>query len=90
MIEKSATDLTREAEFVAFRAGGLEFCINIMSVREIRGWTPATAIPRAPFSRHATMRASSVERRPSGVPALSRAWATAPTTREPKILAGYR
>ena len=48
MIEKSARQLTREAEFVAFRAGGLEFCINIMSVREIRGWTPATAIPRAP------------------------------------------
>src|SRR6478736_3451685 len=48
MIEKSATDPAREAEFVAFRAGSLEFCINIMSVREIRGWTPATAIPRAP------------------------------------------
>lgn len=48
MIEKTAPELTREAEFVAFRSGGLEFCINIMSVREIRGWTPATAIPRAP------------------------------------------
>lgn len=48
MIEKSQKDLAREAEFVAFRAGSLEFCINIMSVREIRGWTPATAIPRAP------------------------------------------
>jgi purine-binding chemotaxis protein CheW len=48
MIEKSLQESTREAEFVAFRAGGLEFCINIMSVREIRGWTPATAIPRAP------------------------------------------
>ena len=48
MIEKSLTELSREAEFVAFRAGSLEFCINIMSVREIRGWTPATAIPRAP------------------------------------------
>jgi purine-binding chemotaxis protein CheW len=48
MTEKSPSDSAREAEFVAFRAGGLEFCINIMSVREIRGWTPATAIPRAP------------------------------------------
>ena len=48
MTEKSPYDLAREAEFVAFRAGALEFCINIMSVREIRGWTPATAIPRAP------------------------------------------
>jgi purine-binding chemotaxis protein CheW len=48
MIEKSLNPQSREAEFVAFRAGSLEFCINIMSVREIRGWTPATAIPRAP------------------------------------------
>jgi len=48
MIEKFPHDLAREAEFVAFRSRGLEFCINIMSVREIRGWTPATAIPRAP------------------------------------------
>jgi chemotaxis signal transduction protein len=55
MIEKSLQDSTREAEFVAFRAGGLEFCINIMSVREIRGWTPATAIPRAP-SYNGTMK----------------------------------
>ena len=39
MIEKTRTELAREAEFVAFRAGGLEFCINIMTVREIRGWT---------------------------------------------------
>lgn len=48
MTEKSPHELARDAEFVAFRAGGLEFCINIMSVREIRGWAPATAIPRAP------------------------------------------
>jgi purine-binding chemotaxis protein CheW len=48
MSEKTQDGTQREAEFVAFRAGGLEFCINIMSVREIRGWTPATAIPRAP------------------------------------------
>jgi purine-binding chemotaxis protein CheW len=47
MTEKSS-DPAHEPEFVAFRAGGLEFCINIMSVREIRGFAPATAIPRAP------------------------------------------
>ena len=35
-------------EFVAFRVGVQEFCIDIMSVREIRGWTPATALPHAP------------------------------------------
>jgi purine-binding chemotaxis protein CheW len=35
-------------ELVAFRVGDQEFCVDIMSVREIRGWTPATAIPHAP------------------------------------------
>ena len=35
-------------EFIAFRVGAQEFCIDIMSVREIRGWTPATALPHAP------------------------------------------
>jgi purine-binding chemotaxis protein CheW len=35
-------------EFVAFRIGVQEFCIDIMCVREIRGWTPATALPHAP------------------------------------------
>ncbi|MGA1800651.1 chemotaxis protein CheW [Rhizobium sp. HT1-10] len=35
-------------ELIAFRIGDQEFCIDVMSVREIRGWTPATAIPYAP------------------------------------------
>lgn len=35
-------------ELVAFRIGEQEFCVDIMSVREIRGWTPATPIPHAP------------------------------------------
>ena len=35
-------------ELIAFRIGDQEFCVNIMSVREIRGWTPATALPHAP------------------------------------------
>jgi purine-binding chemotaxis protein CheW len=35
-------------EFIAFRIGVQEFCIDIMCVREIRGWTPATALPHAP------------------------------------------
>jgi purine-binding chemotaxis protein CheW len=33
---------------MAFRVGAQEFCIDIMTVRELRGWTPATAIPHAP------------------------------------------
>ena len=40
------TDGTRE--LVAFRLGSQEFCVDIMSVRDLRGWTPATALPHAP------------------------------------------
>ncbi|MDR3520205.1 MAG: chemotaxis protein CheW [Acidocella sp.] len=35
-------------ELIAFRIGQQEFCINIMAVREIRGWTVATALPHSP------------------------------------------
>ena len=35
-------------ELIAFRIGDQEFCVNIMSVREIRGWTPATPLPNSP------------------------------------------
>ena len=35
-------------EFIAFCIGEQEFCVDIMTVREIRGWTPATPIPQTP------------------------------------------
>ncbi len=35
-------------ELIAFRIGDQEFCVDIMSVREIRGWTPATPLPASP------------------------------------------
>ena len=35
-------------EMVTFRVGEQDFCIDIMMVREIRGWTPATILPHAP------------------------------------------
>lgn len=35
-------------ELVAFRVAGQDFCIEIMSVREIRGWTQTTVLPHAP------------------------------------------
>lgn len=35
-------------ELIAFRIGDQEFCVNIMLVREIRGWTQATPLPQAP------------------------------------------
>ena len=46
MTEVSNTPISRE--LIAFRIGEQEFCVDIMSVREIRGWTPATPLPRAP------------------------------------------
>jgi purine-binding chemotaxis protein CheW len=48
MMSDNIQDLQRAREFVAFTIGSQEFCIDIMSVREIRGWTPATSIPHAP------------------------------------------
>jgi purine-binding chemotaxis protein CheW len=35
-------------EYITFRIGSQYYCIEIMSVREIRGWTPATQLPRSP------------------------------------------
>src|SRR5271154_857131 len=35
-------------ELIAFRVGLLECCIDIMMVREIRGWTLTTALPKSP------------------------------------------
>jgi purine-binding chemotaxis protein CheW len=36
-------------ELISFRIGTQDFCVDIMAVREIRGWTPATPLPQAPF-----------------------------------------
>jgi purine-binding chemotaxis protein CheW len=35
-------------ELISFRVGGQEFCVDVMSVREIRGWSPATPVPNSP------------------------------------------
>ena len=42
------TEALDTRELIAFRIGDQEFCVDIMSVREIRGWTPATPLPRSP------------------------------------------
>ena len=46
------TDLAHNAtdrrELTSFRIGEQEFCVDITSVREIRGFTPATPVPHAP------------------------------------------
>jgi len=49
MAETISRVATNEAkEFIAFHIGAQTFCIDIMAVREIRGWTPATPLPHAP------------------------------------------
>ncbi|MBU4434401.1 MAG: chemotaxis protein CheW [bacterium] len=35
-------------ELISFRVGEQEYCVNIMAVREIRGWSPATSLPQSP------------------------------------------
>ena len=48
-MQGQAKNLTHGArELIAFRIGEQEFCVNIMNVREIRGWAPATALPHSP------------------------------------------
>ena len=49
MEEPSSNSISNELrKFIALRVNGLEFCVDINNVREIRGWTPATPLPRAP------------------------------------------
>jgi purine-binding chemotaxis protein CheW len=35
-------------ELISFSIGGQQFCVDIMAVREIRGWSQATPLPHAP------------------------------------------
>jgi purine-binding chemotaxis protein CheW len=48
MNEITKSETTSGRELIALRIGNQEFCVDIMSVREIRGWTPATPLPHAP------------------------------------------
>jgi purine-binding chemotaxis protein CheW len=41
-------DGAKSREMITFLVGAQEFCIDVMSVREIRVWTPATPIAHAP------------------------------------------
>lgn len=47
-VQQSAEHHVAERELVASRIAQHEICIDIQSVREIRGWTPATPLPHAP------------------------------------------
>ncbi|MGP0061854.1 MAG: chemotaxis protein CheW [Beijerinckiaceae bacterium] len=48
MSEITRTKSAHSSELIAFRIGTQDFCIDVMSVREIRGWTPTTTLPQAP------------------------------------------
>lgn len=47
-LEKSSQN-TSEVELLSFRLADEEYSVDIMSVREIRGWTRATPLPHAPM-----------------------------------------
>lgn len=37
-----------QRELITFEVGGQVFALDIMAIREIRAWTPATRLPRVP------------------------------------------
>ncbi len=48
MAEIGKTDGAPAREMLTFLIGAQEFCVDVMSVREIRVWTPATPVAHAP------------------------------------------
>ena len=42
------TSTSTQTEYLSFRIGDSEYSVEIMSVREIRGWTRTTSLPHAP------------------------------------------
>ena len=45
---KMSEHTANQIELLAFRLGEQEYCVDIMSVREIRGWSRATPLPFSP------------------------------------------
>ena len=43
-----AATAAKDRELLSFRVGAQEFCVDIMIVREIRGWAQETPLPHAP------------------------------------------
>lgn len=48
MIETAEQNAAPTRELVTFRVCEQEYCVDITSVKEIRGWTPATPLPHVP------------------------------------------
>jgi len=44
----AASGAGRVKQFISFRIGGEEYAIDIMAVREIKGWTETTSLPNQP------------------------------------------
>ena len=38
---------TSNHEFIVFKTGSQEYCVDIRSTKELRGWTPSTRLPHA-------------------------------------------
>lgn len=48
--KKTPTDATaQDIELLSFYVGDHEYSVDIMSVREIRGWTKTTSLPHSPI-----------------------------------------
>jgi purine-binding chemotaxis protein CheW len=48
MIQIGKADSAPAREMITFLIGSQEFCVDVMMVREIRVWTPATPVAHAP------------------------------------------
>ena len=48
MTEHATAIGAERRELISFRVGDQEYCVDIMAVREIRGWSPATTLPQSP------------------------------------------
>lgn len=48
MPETAEVRADTQFEFITFSAGGQNFCLEITQIREIRRWTPVTALPHTP------------------------------------------
>ncbi len=48
MTQLGKTDGAASREMITFLIGAQEFCVDVMVVREIRVWTPATPVAHAP------------------------------------------
>ncbi|WP_425074427.1 chemotaxis protein CheW [Sagittula sp. S175] len=48
MSETAEVRADTQFEFITFSAGGQNYCLEITQIREIRRWTPVTALPHTP------------------------------------------